>query len=69
MMGAKPEYLTVGFIIEEGFKLKDLEKITESIKKELDINGATIITGDTKIMPKGSLDKIVINTTGPLVRF
>jgi len=64
MMGAKPKYLTVAFIIEEGFSLRDLEKITKSMKKELEINGALIVSGDTKVMPKGTVDKLIINTSG-----
>ena len=64
MMGAKPKYLTVGIILEEGFSIKDLQKIVRSMKKELEINGAVIVSGDTKVMPKGTLDKIIINTTG-----
>jgi hydrogenase expression/formation protein HypE len=64
MMGAKPKYLTVSFIIEEGFSLRDLEKITKSMKKELEVNGALIVSGDTKVMPKGTVDKLIINTSG-----
>jgi len=64
MMGAKPKYLTVGIIIEEGFSVRDLQKIVRSMKKELEINGAIIVSGDTKVMPKGTIDKIIINTTG-----
>jgi hydrogenase expression/formation protein HypE len=64
MMGAKPKYLTVGVIIEEGFSTKELQKIVRSMKKELAINGAVVVSGDTKVMPKGSVDKILINTTG-----
>ena len=64
MMGAKPKYLTVGFIIEEGFGYRELEKIVRSMKKELEINGAIIVSGDTKVMPKGTIDKVIINTTG-----
>jgi hydrogenase expression/formation protein HypE len=64
MMGAKPKYLTIGVIIEEGFALRDLEKIVKSIKKELEVNDAIIVSGDTKVMPKGTIDKIIINTTG-----
>ncbi len=64
MMGAKPLYLSCGFIIEEGFSIKDLEKITLSMKEELAINGAKIVAGDTKVVPKGSVDKIFINTSG-----
>ena len=64
MMGAKPQYLTVGIIIEEGFPTRDLEKIVRSMKKELEVNGAIIVSGDTKVMPKGTIDKLIINTTG-----
>ncbi len=64
MMGAKPKYLTVGFIIEEGFDLRELERIVRSMKKELEVNGAMVVSGDTKVMPKGTIDKLIINTTG-----
>ncbi len=64
MMGAKPKYLTLGVIIEEGFSARDLEKIVRSIKKELEVNGAIVVAGDTKVVPKGSVDKIFINTSG-----
>jgi len=64
MMGAKPKYLTVGFIIEEGFDLRELERIVRSMKKELEINEAIVVSGDTKVMPKGIIDKLIINTTG-----
>lgn len=64
MMGAKPKYLTCSVIIEEGFEIKDLEKIVKSMKDELEVNGAIIVSGDTKVVPKGAVDKIFINTTG-----
>jgi len=64
MMGAKPKYLTCSVIIEEGFPTRELEKIVKSMKKELDINGAIVVSGDTKVVPKGSVDKLFINTTG-----
>jgi hydrogenase expression/formation protein HypE len=64
MMGAKPKYLSCSVIIEEGFLIDDLKKIVDSMKKELEINGAKIVCGDTKVVPKGSVDKIFINTTG-----
>lgn len=64
MMGAKPKYLSCGFIIEEGFPVDDLERITQSMKEELEGNSAMIITGDTKVVPKGAADGIFINTTG-----
>ena len=64
MMGAKPKYLTCSVIIEEGFDTRSLEKIVRSMKSELEINGAIVVSGDTKVVPKGSVDKIFINTTG-----
>ena len=64
MMGAKPKYLTCSVILEEGFDVKTLNRIVESMKKELAINGAIVVSGDTKVVPRGSVDKIFINTTG-----
>ena len=64
MMGAAPKYLTCSVIIEEGFETRELEKIVRSMKKELEINGAVVVSGDTKVVPRGSVDKIFINTTG-----
>ena len=64
MMGAKPKYLTCSVIIEEGFETRELERIVRSMKKELELNGAIVVSGDTKVVPRGSVDKIFINTTG-----
>lgn len=64
MMGAKPKYLTCSVIIEEGFSMEELEKVVSSMKEELALNDAVIVSGDTKVVPKGSVDKIFINTTG-----
>lgn len=64
MMGAKPKYLTCSVIIEEGFEVEQLHKIVASMKEELAINEAIIVSGDTKVVPKGAVDKIFINTTG-----
>lgn len=64
MMGAKPTYMTCAVIVEEGFSVEELEKIVRSMKKELEKNGAVIVCGDTKVVPRGSVDKIFINTTG-----
>jgi len=64
MMGAKPKYLTCSVIIEEGFSSRELERIVRSMKKELETNGAKVVSGDTKVVPKGSVDKLFINTTG-----
>ena len=64
MMGAAPKYLTCSVIIEEGFPTRDLEKIVHSMEQELAINGAIVVSGDTKVVPRGNVDKIFINTTG-----
>jgi len=64
MMGAKPKYLTCSVIIEEGFSIDELKKIVLSMQKELEVNGAIVVSGDTKVVPRGSVDKIFINTTG-----
>ncbi|MCW8894350.1 MAG: hydrogenase expression/formation protein HypE [Sulfurimonas sp.] len=64
MMGAQPKYLTCSVIVEEGFSIDELKKIVSSMQKELEINGAKVVSGDTKVVPRGSVDKIFINTTG-----
>ncbi len=64
MMGAKPLYLSSSFIIEEGFSFDELTTIVESMAKELAKSGAKIVCGDTKVVPRGSADKIFINTAG-----
>jgi len=64
MAGARPLYLSLSFIIEEGFPQKDLEKIVNSVKEATDEAGATIVTGDTKVVDQGSADGLYINTSG-----
>jgi hydrogenase expression/formation protein HypE len=64
MIGGDPLALAAGFIIEEGFSLMELEKILESMRKASDEAGAPVITGDTKVMERGALDKFVINLSG-----
>ena len=64
MMGAKPKYLSCSFIIEEGLPFEELEEIVKSMAEEMKKTGVQIVTGDTKVVPKGSADKIFINTTG-----
>jgi hydrogenase expression/formation protein HypE len=64
MCGGNPVYLSVGLIIEEGFAVKDLEKIVAEMGKAAEIAGVTVVTGDTKVVPKGAVDKIFINTSG-----
>ena len=60
--GALPKYLTLSFIIEEGFKTESLKKILFDIKEESLKNSVQIVTGDTKVVPKGLCDGIYINT-------
>jgi hydrogenase expression/formation protein HypE len=64
MRGAQPLYLSVGFIIEEGFPMADLERILKSMKEAAEAAGVQIIAGDTKVVNRGAVDKIFINTTG-----
>jgi len=63
-MGAKPLYLTCGFILEEGFLLSDFKKILQSMKKTAKEADIKIVAGDTKVVPKSKGDGIYINTTG-----
>ena len=62
--GARPVYLSASFIIEEGFKLKDLVTITESMSEEALKAGVKIVTGDTKVVEKGKCDRLFITTSG-----
>lgn len=62
--GAEPVYLSVSFIIEEGFPVSDLEIIAESLAAEAKKAGVSIVTGDTKVVNKGKCDKLFINTAG-----
>jgi hydrogenase expression/formation protein HypE len=64
MSGAIPKYLSCGFIIEEGFKLKELQTIALSMAEAAREAGVTIVTGDTKVVEKGLCDGVYINTTG-----
>lgn len=64
VMGARPVALTMGLILEEGFALSDLEQILLSAAKALSELGVPLVAGDTKVMGKGELDGIAINTTG-----
>jgi hydrogenase expression/formation protein HypE len=64
MCGGDPLYLSVGLIIEEGFSMTDLEKIISEMGKAAETAGVTVVTGDTKVVPKGAVDKIFINTSG-----
>ena len=64
MLGARPKYLSCAFIIEEGLPLALLERITASMGRAAKEAGVCIVTGDTKVVPKGSADKIFITPSG-----
>jgi hydrogenase expression/formation protein HypE len=64
MCGGSPLYLSAGFVIEEGFSISDLKKIIKSMGSAAKKAGVKVVTGDTKVVPKGAADKIFINTSG-----
>ena len=64
MCGATPRYLSCSFIIEEGFSLNLLEKIVLSMREASVVARVDIVTGDTKVVNRGAVDKIFINTSG-----
>src|SRR5258708_6075509 len=64
MSGARPLYLSAGFILEEGFPLTDLKRVLASMRDAAAEAGVQIVTGDTKVVEKGTADKIFINTAG-----
>jgi len=64
MMGARPLFLSVGLIIEEGFAKSDLRTILADMRRAADNAAVRIVTGDTKVVPRGKADKIFITTSG-----
>ena len=64
MMGGRPIALSCGMVIPEGFDVADLERIVASMDAALDECGASLVTGDTKVLERGALDTIIINTAG-----
>lgn len=64
MCGAEPLYLSVGFIIEEGLPMADLERIVRSMRAAADEAGVSLVTGDTKVVERGKADRLFINTSG-----
>lgn len=64
MMGAQPLGLTSCVIIEEGFEFSQLDKIVKSFNKTAEQANIAVIAGDTKVMPKGTLQEIIITTSG-----
>ena len=64
MCGAVPQYISAGLLIEEGFAVADLERILTDMSRAAARAGVAVVTGDTKVVPKGAADKIFINTSG-----
>ena len=64
MSGARPRYLSLCLIIEEGLAVADLEKILDSVRDQAAKAGAAVVCGDTKVVPVGQADGVYINTAG-----
>ncbi len=64
MCGARPLYLSAGFILEEGLPMETLWKVVQSMRQAADAAGVQLVTGDTKVVDKGKGDGIFINTAG-----
>ncbi|HWR93487.1 MAG TPA: hydrogenase expression/formation protein HypE [Desulfobacterales bacterium] len=64
MCGAEPAYLSAALIIEEGFPLDQLQAIVAAMSRAAATAGVQVVTGDTKVVPRGAADKIFINTSG-----
>ncbi len=64
MMGAQPRFLSLAFIVEEGFATDDLHQITTSIQQAAHRSQVDIVTGDTKVVQRGAADGLFINTSG-----
>jgi len=64
MMGGIPQFISLAFVIEEGFSAQDLHRITESVAKAADRCGVAVVTGDTKVVERGAADGLFINTSG-----
>ncbi len=64
MLGARPAFLTAGFILEEGFPVGDLNRIVDSMSTACHEADVKIVAGDTKVVEKGKADGLFINTAG-----
>lgn len=64
MCGATPLFISLALIIEEGFPMADLTRILQSIQRAATQAGVQVVTGDTKVVPKGAADGLFINTSG-----
>lgn len=64
MMGAAPLALSLALIVEEGFAIDELRRILESIQRTAESAGVSVVTGDTKVVDRGSADRLFVNTSG-----
>jgi hydrogenase expression/formation protein HypE len=64
MCGARPLYLSAGFILEEGLSMRDFCAVVLSMREAASAAGVALVTGDTKVVDRGKADKIFINTSG-----
>ena len=64
MCGARPLYLSTGFILEEGLPLETLRQVADSMRKAAEAAGVSLVTGDTKVVDKGKGDGLFVNTAG-----
>ncbi len=64
MCGARPLYLSAGFILEEGLPMQDFWAVVQSMREAATTAGVHLVTGDTKVVDRGKADKIFINTSG-----
>lgn len=64
MCGATPLFLSVGFVLEEGLPMDHFQRILNSMRSAAELAGVKVVTGDTKVVPKGATDKVFINTSG-----
>jgi len=64
MSGAMPLYLSISLVVEEGLPLSDLQRVMTSVQRAVEEAGVKVVTGDTKVVNRGSADKLFVNTAG-----
>jgi hydrogenase expression/formation protein HypE len=64
MMGARPRYLTAGFVLEEGLEFDLLDRIVQAMARSAEAAGVPLVAGDTKVVERGKADGLYVNTTG-----
>ncbi len=68
MVGAEPAAISCALVIEEGLSFRELDKVLDSVRETAEEAGVEIVTGDTKVVERGKLEKLIINTSGIGVR-